>query len=240
MRKLERILAGFVSSPNPDADRLSMHHVLSAVARHEETSAELADLARSLSAAIPENALDAVMRDANALRYAIRREMGIETGDWDLLPRAPEADRGTRAVLPHRLYLEDIRSPFNVGAIFRAAESFGIAEILVSPDCAPPNHPRARRSAMGTDAIVPWRVCSLEELGGEAVFLLETGGTSVEEFAFPARGVMIVGSEELGVSAEARQAASAGIVTIETGGVKGSLNVAVAVGIAVQRWFVRR
>jgi TrmH family RNA methyltransferase len=49
----------------------------------------------------------------------------------------------------------------------------------------------------------------------------------------------VVGSEELGASAEARRAAarSAGTVTIGTGGVKGSLNVSVATGIVLYWWF---
>jgi TrmH family RNA methyltransferase len=54
---------------------------------------------------------------------------------------------------------------------------------------------------------------------------------------------MIVGSEELGVSPEALRKADAslGRVSIPTIGAKGSLNVAVAFGIAMQSWlqFIR-
>jgi TrmH family RNA methyltransferase len=49
---------------------------------------------------------------------------------------------------------------------------------------------------------------------------------------------MIVGSEELGVSPQALAAADAslGRVSIPTWGAKGSLNVSVAFGIALQAW----
>jgi TrmH family RNA methyltransferase len=69
-------------------------------------------------------------------------------------------------------------------------------------------------------------------------FALETGGTPLADFVFPSRGVLIAGSEELGVSPRALAAADAslGRVTIPTLGAKGSLNVSVAFGIVMQAW----
>jgi TrmH family RNA methyltransferase len=73
---------------------------------------------------------------------------------------------------------------------------------------------------------------------GTAFFALETGGTRLEEFPFPTRGIMIIGSEELGVSpsALARADASLGRVSIPVFGAKGSLNASVAFGIAMHAW----
>jgi TrmH family RNA methyltransferase len=69
-------------------------------------------------------------------------------------------------------------------------------------------------------------------------FALETGGIPLEEFSFPSRGIMIVGSEELGVSPQGIAAADAslGRVSIPTYGAKASLNVSVAFGIVMQAW----
>jgi TrmH family RNA methyltransferase len=60
----------------------------------------------------------------------------------------------------------------------------------------------------------------------------------MEQFSFPLRGIMIAGSEELGVSPEALAAADAslGRVSIPSFGAKGSLNVSTAFGIAMQAW----
>ena len=73
---------------------------------------------------------------------------------------------------------------------------------------------------------------------GGPFFALETGGVPLGDFSFPSRGILIAGSEELGISPRALAAADAslGRVTIPTWGVKGSLNVSVAFGIVMQAW----
>ncbi|MFZ2782433.1 MAG: TrmH family RNA methyltransferase [Rectinemataceae bacterium] len=136
-----------------------------------------------------------------------------------------------------RAYLEDIRSPFNVGSIFRSAEAFGFAEIILSPDCADPEHPRALRSAMGAVGLVPWRRAALEDIADKGPFFaLELGGESLDDFAFPVSGTVILGSEELGVSDPALAVCALGKVSIPMRGAKASLNVAVAFGILAHRW----
>jgi TrmH family RNA methyltransferase len=155
-------------------------------------------------------------------------------------------DPGKRQVFEGmQVYLEDIRSPFNVGAMFRTAESFGVEKMFLSPFCADPGHPRAQRTAMGCVGVLPWERLDAdpfagapgeEAFGGMPLFALETGGVPLEEFPFPPRGIMIAGSEELGVSPAALAAASLGRVSIRTFGAKGSLNVSTAFGIVMQAW----
>ena len=135
------------------------------------------------------------------------------------------------------VYAEDIRAPFNLGSIFRTAEAFGAEKLLLSEGCVSPEQPRAQRSAMGCPHFLPWEYCSLESLpAGLPVFALETGGTPITSFSFPKHGIVLLGSEELGLSAEALKRVSAGIVSIPMKGIKASLNVAVAFGILMQYW----
>lgn len=70
------------------------------------------------------------------------------------------------------------------------------------------------------------------------LFALEQGGTPLGSFVFPVRGVVIVGSEELGVRPELLRRAdgSAGRVSIPLPGAKSSLNVGVALGILLNAW----
>ena len=68
------------------------------------------------------------------------------------------------------------------------------------------------------------------------IFVLETGGTPIEEFDFPKKGICIIGSEELGVSPAALEKATYGRVSIPMTGLKASLNVGVAYGILMQKW----
>lgn len=135
------------------------------------------------------------------------------------------------------VYAEDIRAPFNLGSIFRTAEAFGAEKLLLSEGCVSPEQPRAQRSAMGCTHFLPWEYCSLESLPADSpVFALETGGTPITSFSFPKHGIVLLGSEELGLSAEALKKVSAGIVSIPMKGIKASLNVAVAFGILMQYW----
>ena len=188
----------------------------------------------------------ALRRSLNTVRHLLLAETGRFPADWDFTGPSGALDPGKRRVFPGmRVYLEDIRSPFNVGAIFRTAESFGVERLSLSPLCADPLHPRASRTAGGCVAVLPWERLSnsgeaLESppLPGGPFFALETGGTPLRAFPFPRRGTLIAGSEELGVSpaALALADASLGRLSIPLWGAKGSLNVTVAFGIALQAW----
>ena len=190
-------------------------------------------------------------RVLNSVKHILLTETGRDQADWDFVNCSGQLDSQKRHVIDGMcVYMEDIRSPFNVGAMFRTAESFGVEKIILSPFCADPNHQRAKRTAMGCIDIIPWEKRelfsgenkSLEFLSGEKsslpIFALETGGIPIDKFPFPNRGLLITGSEELGVSPNALAAADAslGRVSIPCHGTKASLNVSVAFGIAIQTW----
>ena len=92
---------------------------------------------------------------------------------------------------------------------------------------------------MNAERSLPWEVRELDTLSAEeGLFALELGGVPVDRFVFPARGMVLVGSEELGLSPEAIRLADQGRgrVSIPLAGAKRSLNVAVAFGILMQAW----
>jgi len=180
-----------------------------------------------------------VQRLVNVSRNALLAAEGTLPSEWNLVqPRDGTASRASRFIFPSVcVYAEDIRSPFNIGSIFRTAEAFGVETVYVSPVCVPPDHPRACRSAMGCVDLVEWKRCDLNEIPPELpVISLETGGTDISEFIFPTSGIIIVGSEELGVSPEALKRATAGRVSIPLTGFKASVNVGVAFGIVMLEW----
>lgn len=180
-------------------------------------------------------------RACNIARNALLEIIGTFPAEWDLVI-APHAQENVS--VQHRnffpgvcVYAEDIRSPFNAGSIFRTAEAMGCEKVYISPACVDPNQSKAIRSGMGCIETMGFTRCSLDELPSDSkVFVLETGGTPVEEFEFPEKGIVIIGSEELGVSPEALKRANAGIVSIPMTGLKASLNVGVAFGILMQKW----
>ncbi len=182
---------------------------------------------------------EALRRLCNHARHSLLGATGLLPAEWDLIiPGAAVGPQSSRRYIPGVcVYAEDIRSPFNLGSIFRTAEAFGAERVFVSPGCSPPEHPRAVRSAMGCIEYLPWERASLEALPEDLpVFALETGGTPIDEFDFPERGIVILGSEELGVSPEGLERARAGRVSIPMRGIKASINVGVAFGILMQAW----
>ena len=181
-----------------------------------------------------------IIRRLNVLRNDILQELHAEPAEWDLIdPSSGLLSRTAVKVLPICVYLEEVRSPFNVGSIFRTAEAFGAEKVLLSRRTPLPTHPRASKAAMKAEEALPWEVAELDSLRGSAgVFALELGGMPLHRFAFPTAGTVLVGSEELGLSPEALSLADAGLgrVSIPLAGAKKSLNVAVAFGILMQAW----
>ena len=183
-------------------------------------------------------------RVCNCARNHLLEIIGTFPAEWDLViapHKNPLAEDGTvieRNFYPGTaVYAEDIRSPFNLGSIFRTAEGMGAEKVYISPGCVDPEQPRAVRSGMGCIETMGWDRISIEDLPQDVpVFALETGGTPIDEFKFPEKGICIIGSEELGVSPQSLKRATYGTVTIPMIGLKASLNVGVAFGILMQKW----
>jgi TrmH family RNA methyltransferase len=176
------------------------------------------------------------LRRLNDFRHALMKSSGQAPADWDFIGHE-KGEPERRPIPGMRVYLEDIRSPFNVGTILRTAEAFGFEEALLSPGCADPRHPRALRSAMGAVDMIPWRRIAdvgLPELA--PLIALELGGEDIREFDFPSKGTLVLGSEELGVSASTLSLPGLSRISIPMRGKKASINVAVAFGIAAQAW----
>lgn len=228
----ELLAAGDLSRGSPRARAIA-----ALLAALPETPAPTRALAEALAKATG----DAELRAIDALRHELYRQGGQSPADWDLIDPETGLGLGERRPFPGlRAYFEDIRSPFNIGSMLRTAEAFGIEEVLLSPSSADPGHPRASRSAMGAAALLPWRRAGLDELESLGpAFALELGGTPLDEFVFPETGIVVLGSEELGVSEGALGRCALGKVSIPMRGAKASINVGVAFGVLLSRWTAR-
>ncbi len=177
-------------------------------------------------------------RTCNYAKNRLLDIIGIFPAEWDLVVAPHSSPSAVRSFFPNTfVYAEDIRSPFNLGSIYRTAEAFGLEGVLLSPFCTDENHQRAQRSAMGCSKYIETKRLSLDELPKDIpIFALETGGCPINEFEFPQTGIVIIGSEELGISPDALKKADYGHVSIPLSGIKASLNVGVAFGILMQAW----
>ena len=177
----------------------------------------------------------------NTVRHSLYEVTGYSPSEWDLILPShdilnDELENFKRFYFDNLfIYAEDIRTPFNLGSIFRTAESFGVEKIFLSEHCISPNNSKARRVAMGTIDYVKWEHIKLEELPNLPIIALETGGENINNFHFPKTGIAVLGNEELGISAEILKKADS-IISIPMYGIKASINVSVAFGILMQKW----
>jgi len=143
--------------------------------------------------------------------------------------------------MPLVVVLDNLRSAFNVGSIFRTAECLRVRRLHLCGYTASPAETRAQtgRAAMGAEAHVPWehRQRAHEVVGelrdaGVPVFALETvaGAEAVHDVSFPSPCALLLGNERHGIEADLLSLCTAP-VRIPCHGVKNSLNVAVAFAI---------
>jgi tRNA G18 (ribose-2'-O)-methylase SpoU len=159
--------------------------------------------------------------------------------------RAKEADGGSGPGadierLPLAAILDDIRSLWNVGSIFRTADGCGVRKLWLAGITGTPPRVEITKTALGAEEQVAWdyRADVLEAIeearaeGYEPV-VVEAGEGSEEvgEFTWPRRPCLVLGNEATGVSPLVLDACAQRL-SLPMCGVKESFNVAVAFGIA--------
>lgn len=148
------------------------------------------------------------------------------------------------------LILHDIRSVYNVGAIFRTADAVGVSKIFCTGITPGPldRFGRVRKdfakTALGAHETVPWENTTVSKAfqflkkNGVQIIALEQSPGSVDYKevvpGFPS--AVLVGSETEGLSQALLSKADV-IAEIPMHGAKESLNVSVALGIVLFRWF---
>ena len=147
------------------------------------------------------------------------------------------------------LILDNIRSRENVGSIFRTADAAGISMMYLCGITPMPPHPKIEKASLGAEKTVPykhirdtWRlVTELQKVGYEVVALEQTKQSeNIFKFKTKKKIVLVVGNEVDGVSKSVLKRVNKKI-SIPMYGKKESLNVSVAVGIALYTiWGVRK
>ncbi len=138
----------------------------------------------------------------------------------------------------------NVRSLHNVGSIFRTADGAGVTKLYLCGYTGHPPRPEISKVALGAERAVPWehhyqtwRVLDRLRAQGVQVIALENrveGSVDYREVRprFPA--ALLLGNEVEGLSPGLLKRADV-IMHIPMHGIKESLNVAVAFGIAVYK-----
>ena len=161
----------------------------------------------------------------------------IRNRDTTLSPE--EYDRLEK--IPIHLVLDNLRSAFNVGSLFRTADTARIERVLTCGYTAHPPHPRLEKTALGTLEFVNTEhfdttvdaVSSLKDRG-VPVWALETTSRSKNyvDLSFPRPIALVLGNEALGVDRQIIELCDE-VVEIPVFGYKNSLNVASACSVVV-------
>ncbi|MDZ7265194.1 MAG: RNA methyltransferase [candidate division KSB1 bacterium] len=142
---------------------------------------------------------------------------------------------------PVSVVLDNIRSLYNVGSIFRTSDAAGVEKLYLTGITGQPPRLEISKAALGADQSVPWEyvadpvsiVQQLKARGYSIVVLEHTDQScSYHEVAYRFPLCLIVGHEISGISDAVVELADIA-VEIPMFGLKRSLNVAVAYGIAI-------
>lgn len=146
-----------------------------------------------------------------------------------------------------QVILSDIRSNYNVGAIFRTCDGAGVVKVYLTGFTPAPVDRFGRKvaeihkTALGAEEFISWEVVSdilllIKKLQSEGVTVVavEQSENSVKlpDFVLPKSVAYIFGSETEGLSTEVLQAVDQ-ILEIPMLGEKESLNVSVTAGIVL-------
>lgn len=178
-------------------------------------------------------------REFFTLAVPLEQEFGKNRIDDEFVIIKDDKHPDNQENIPLVLILDNLRSSFNVGSIFRTAECFGVSEILLCGYTATPENPKVVNTAMGTSELVKWQhfpgtedaINYLKEKNIK-VFALETTthARELNKVIFPKPTALIFGNEALGISKEILEMVD-DVVSIPLAGWKNSLNVGVCTAI---------
>ena len=144
--------------------------------------------------------------------------------------------------IPVIVVLENIRSAYNVGSIFRTADAFLLHSIYICGYTAYPPHKEIKKTALGAEDSVAWKHFKIIEEAiieirsqGYQVYAVEQAVDSWKLGSFDTgedKIAVILGNEVTGVE-QSTIALCDGVIEIPQLGMKHSLNVATAAGVVL-------
>ncbi|HJD93126.1 RNA methyltransferase [Bacteroides coprosuis] len=145
--------------------------------------------------------------------------------------------------VPFIVILDNIRSMYNVGSVFRTADAFRLEKIYLCGITSVPPHAEIHKTALGAEESVDWEyiedtvhiVDRLKE-EGYIVFSIEQaeGSTMLNELELQKNQkiAIVMGNEVKGVQQEVINHSN-GCIEIPQYGTKHSMNVSVTTGIVI-------
>ncbi len=149
---------------------------------------------------------------------------------------------------PICLFLDNVRSAYNVGSIFRTADAFRLEKIYLGGYTARPPHNEILKTALGSTESVDWegvekRIEKLKQLShaGYKILGIEQTDDSLDLDEFKVskneKYVLVFGNEAFGVEEDILALCDSKL-EIPQFGTKHSLNVAVSLGVVLWHFHI--
>ena len=160
----------------------------------------------------------------------------------------PEEYKGSDKT-PVVIVLDNVRSLYNVGSVFRTSDAFGVEAIYLCGITGKPPHPEINKSALGATESVSWKhfentkdaILELKQ-NDFIVYAIEQVDKSIDLKDFTAKPdtkvAFVFGNEIKGVSEEILPFCDA-CVEIPQFGTKHSFNISVSAGIVLWHYFMK-
>lgn len=152
-----------------------------------------------------------------------------------------EADK-----LPLIVVLDDVRSMYNIGSVFRTCDSFRVEALYLCGICQTPPSTEIHKTALGAEDSVSWKyfkttleaVAELKKEGYQILSIEQVEHSTKLQTFVPQKGqryAVILGNEVKGVHQEVVDI-SDGCLEIPQLGTKHSMNVSVTTGIIIYKF----
>ncbi len=147
----------------------------------------------------------------------------VELKEEELTSYKPQ---GIEVVMP-------IGDPGNLGALIRSCEAFGVKRVILAQEAAHPFLPKAVKASAGSVLRLPLSHGPVLGAFPDSAIALDMEGTSIDDYAWPKDGLLIVGEEGLGFDGDGGGGQKfKNRIRVPTQNVE-SLNVVVAASIAL-------
>jgi len=151
------------------------------------------------------------------------------------------ADLPQRPRNPVHVVLDNLRSAYNVGSIFRTADAGAVQHIHLCGMSAHPPHKKLEKTALGAFDYVPWTyhertIDCLDAVGKQGIprvaIEITDDAIPIDRFDWPAPVAIVFGNEVTGINDKVLARCDT-TVHIPMYGFKNSMNVATAFGVVL-------
>ena len=156
--------------------------------------------------------------------------------------RMPKEDMPAELPGGLALALDSVRDPGNFGTILRIADWFGVSRVFASPDSVETFNPKTVQASMGSVFRVKVSRCDIAALctefssAGRRVYGTVLDGENIYSAQLAADGLVVMGNESNGISAEVARRLDSRLRIPSFGGGAESLNVAVATAVTLSEF----